>query len=157
MRPITPERPRPTGERYWTVETRHGPRTFRHPYYGQAAAILAALQGMRTPAPPEGDHAAQQAYFIGQIPSAGLLIGACWADPAWALETPLPADLTPEALAAFGIAVANELQDADLNLLDIAGLFSGCLPPFTMRQNIYTMAAAQADFSPAPTERSTSA
>lgn len=142
--------PPPTNARYWTVESSRGPVVCRHPFYGVGARVVLYTSALYVD--PEGDERPLQERYATLLPCAGAVIGVCWADLNTALDTPTPTDLSPTALAAFGAAVAEELQEAGWNLLEIVDLFGKVQADFLHRQSLVTMAEARADYFGAPTE-----
>jgi hypothetical protein len=104
---------------------------------------------------PEGDVRPLQERYAALLPCAGAVIGVCWADLATAIDTAIPKDLSPSSLAAYGSAVAEELQEAGYNLIEIVDLFSKVQAGFLHRQSLVTMAEARAEYFGAPSEGST--
>lgn len=138
----------PLPARYWnvTVEDR-GVHTFRHPYYGVAAAVVETLAKH----PRVTEDASEQGHALALLPMAGLLIGCTWSHTLHELETPLPlSDLSAETLTRYGEAVADELQEAGYDLLTQLELLTAIAPEMTRRQSITEQAMARSSFSAAP-------
>ena len=161
---ITPDSPR-----YWTVDVPgRGLHTFRTPYFGIATACLQVLaeappvaKQPELPEKPTSEQLAEAgrislATLTTAVPYAGLLVGACWAHPAFALQAVMPADLMGGPLLAYGHAVAEELQDADYSMLDLAStLFAGVASGLRHRHGVFQMVQDRLAFSEARTEHST--
>jgi hypothetical protein len=153
MRPTKTPRVIPEGSRqYWSADIEgKGTHHFKAPYYGVGHALLQFAA--RYPISPEPT----EAWCVATLPYMGAVIGACWRHRGLDLDAVLPlASLTPDALEAYGNAVAEELQDADYDLLDILNLFNAVLPEVTKRQDIVEMAARRASFTAPPPGASTS-
>jgi hypothetical protein len=106
---------------------------------------------------PETDTRSVQERSVTMLPYVGAVVGACWRHRGLDLDTPFPlASLTPDALEAYGRAVAEELQDADYDLLDLLDLLNAVLPEVTHRQSLVEMAAQRASFTAPPPVDSTS-
>lgn len=150
--PLQLKSPLPT--RYWAIELEgRGTHVFRHPYYGVAAAVADAMQLFKAPEP---DERPMHDKAISMLPAAGMMIGACWHHPIFELEAKLPlANLTSEALIAYGHEVCEELQEADYNLLDILNLFGVVGKEMAAHQDIVKMAMERATFTDPPEAGST--
>ena len=144
--PAPPE----SNHRHWTAASARGPVVCRHPFYGVGARVV--LYTSAEYVDPEGDERPLQERYATLLPCAGAVIGVCWADLNTALDTPTPTDLSPTALAAFGAAVAEELQEAGWNLMEIVDLFSKVQEGFLHRQSLAVMAEARADYFGVHTE-----
>lgn len=154
-RPAPLAQPPAGSPRYWTVEvTGKGAHLFRAPYYGHGQALFALAPRFHVPA--ESDTRTSQERAVAMLPYMGAAIGLCWHHRGCDLETVPPTNPTPEALEAYGNRVAEELQDADYDLLDILNLFGEVMPEITRRQSLVEMAARRADFSLPPPAASTS-
>jgi hypothetical protein len=156
MKPTKAPRVIPEGSRqYWSLDlTGKGAHHFKAPYYGVGHALLQFAA--RYHVDPATDTRTLEAKVVAMLPCMGAVIGACWRHRGLDLDAVLPlADLTSDALAAYGVAVAQELQDADYDLLDLLDLFNAVQPEITRRQDIVEMAARHATFTPPPQDAST--
>lgn len=141
--------PSPLPARYWTCEVEgRGEHVFRHPYYMTGQLIVEALPRHRYAVEP--DLRSDGAKAVGMLVIAGMVIGACWQHPHHDLVTQLGDDID-----AYGRAVAEELQDAGYDILEIIGLMAVCLPEVTRRQSLRGMAQARASFSDPKEDAST--
>jgi len=156
MKPLKSPRVIPSPSRqYWCVPLEgKGDHHFKSPYYGVGASVLEFVRlssaGQRERLGHEGESEALTAYAqsVAMLPVAGVVIGVCWKHRGLELETVFPlAAMTPEKLLAYGNAVAEELQDADYNLLEIIDLLGQCMPELIHRQSVVTMAAERASFT----------
>jgi len=141
----------PSGNsRYWTVDAPgKGPHVFRAPYYGVGACLLEAMS-KHARDPEEEDTRSLQVKSMDILPVAGMVLGACWYHSGHELETVLDLkNLTPASLEDYGVAVAEELQEAGYNILDILDLFGKVTPELSNRQSILLMAQARASFTEA--------
>lgn len=157
MRPTKAPRVIPEGSRqYWSADLDgRGAHHFKAPYYGVAHALL--QMSARYHVDPEADTRTVTEKCVAMLPYMGAVVGACWRHRGLDLDAVLPlATLTSDALASYGQAVAEELQDNDYDLLDILNLFNAVLPEITRRQDIVQMAAQRASFTAPPQESSTS-
>jgi hypothetical protein len=108
-------------------------------------------------ADPATETRSVQEQSVAMLPYVGAVVGACWRHRGLDLDTPFPlANPTPDALEAYGRAVAEELQDADYDLLDLLDLLNATLPEITHRQSLLEMAARRASFTAPPPAASTS-
>lgn len=154
MTPRQTALPVPTAQRYWVVAVDvRGDHYFRHPYYGQAAAMLAFVRSASVD--PETDTRTDHQRIMDSLPAAGVVIGGCWHHRGLELAARFPADPTPEALRAYGIAVIDEMQDHDYTTLDVLDLFNACVPELNKRQSIISQAMDRVTFSEAREESST--
>lgn len=151
-KPLAPLSPLPA--RYWSMDLQgKGTHVFKHPYYGVGAGLLLLLRAHAREG--EEDRSIQE-QALGHLPVAGAVIGACWAHPRHELETQLSLkDLTVEGLEAYGHKVAEELQDAGYNLLEVLDLMNVVVPALAERQSLAAMAMDRAAFSAAPLGSST--
>jgi hypothetical protein len=152
VKPTKAPRVIPEGSRqYWSADIDgKGAHHFKAPYYGVGQAVLQLAARYPIGAPT-------QDWIIATLPYMGAVIGACWCHRGLDLVAVIPlAGLTPDALGTYGNAVAEELQDADYDLLDILNLFNAVLPEVTKRQDIVEMAARRASFTAPPPGASTS-
>jgi hypothetical protein len=147
-KPLAP--PLATNARYWTVASSRGDVVCRHPFYGVGARVV--LYTSAEYVDPVGDERPLQERYATLLPCAGAVVGVCWADLNTALDTPVPKDLSPSSLAAFGASVAEELQEAGWNLMEIVDLFGKVQAGFLHRQSLVAMAEERADYFGAPTE-----
>lgn len=144
--------PAPLTDRYWQTATSQGTLTFRHPYYGVASAVVQCLIAHR-----EDDRdLSPQATAEKMLPICGLVVGACWYDPARSLDAALDFNALQDAdLIAYGHEVCAELQDAGFTLLDLIELLGAVAPEMYNRQLLLNMAMARSSFSEAPKDAST--
>jgi hypothetical protein len=157
VRPTKAPRVIPEGSRqYWSTDIEgKGAHHFKAPYYGVGQALLQL--SARYHVDPATETRSVEAKVVAMLPYMGAVIGACWRHRGLELDSVLPlASLTPDALEAYGNAVAEELQDAEYDLLDLLGLFNAVLPEVTKRQDIVEMAARRASITAPPPAASTS-
>lgn len=149
LKPLTP--PVPLSDRYWTADVPDkGKHTFKHPYYGVAAAVLMLL-GKQTKHDPETDDRPLQAKALEILPVAGAIIGVCWAHPLHEFDAKIDlSHLDEDDLVAYSHAICEELQDAGYDLLTVIELFGKCVPEMAKRQSLLQMAEARANFTVAP-------
>lgn len=133
--------------RYWSVDMPlKGVHVFRHPFYGVGAAMSAA---MSTQARPEGevDTRSIQEQSAALLPVAGMMIGGCWWHPLHEFETPFPKVLNTDTLLEYGTLIADELQEAGYDILDMMDLLGKVTPEMTKRQSVISMGEQRAAFS----------
>jgi len=138
--------------RFWTAEVEgFATHHFKHPYYGVGSAVVAAMSSYKDTVPSEGGTVElEQARAVAMLPMAGLLIGACWHHLELELETKFPlSDLSPAALTAYGTSVAEELQDAEYDILAMLALFAAVAPEMSKRQSVVVQAMERSAFSEA--------
>lgn len=169
MRPLTTPRPPTNSARLWTVDL--GPAgtfTFRFPSYAVATRVGRHLVEARPEGKPE-----TLDYVLQYGPTAAVAIGACWWASDRELSTPWPtrkdprnphappvqvdpATITRDELTAYGLAVAEELQDLGWPPIIIAKVGSAAINEIAKRNSVATMAADLAGFSPPQAEGSIS-
>lgn len=138
--------------RFWTAEVEgFATHWFKHPYYGVGNAVTSAMIAYKDTVPTEsGTLELEQARAVAMLPVAGLLIGACWHHLELELETKFPlSDLSPASLIAYGTSIAEELQDAEYDILAMLGLFAAIAPEMSKRQSVVVQASERAAFSEA--------
>jgi len=116
----------------------HGEIHFRMPRYSIGHAIARVAGESQRP----GDYLDKT---ISSLPVIGAVLGLCWHDRGFALETPLPADLGVAALLAYGECVEDELQDR-FTLAELRALYIRVMPEIQQRLDITQAAAQRADF-----------
>lgn len=146
----------PESRQFWSHEVPgRGAHHFRAPYYGVGQALFQLAT--RYHVDPATDDRSSQERSVAMLPYMGAVIGACWRHRGIELEAALPlTGLTPDALEAYGSRVAEELQDADYNLLDILQIFGAIMPEVTRRHSLVEMAAERARFTEPPRDGSIS-
>ena len=156
--------------RLWAVDL--GPAgvyPFRFPSYALASRLgrFVASSAQTIDAEP-----GTVGHSIRLAPVVAALIGACWWHPERDLSTPWPtrrtdtrsppapvldpSTLTDAELAAYGLAVADELQDAGWNPLVVLRVGTAALTEITARNGLARMAADLAGFTPPQAEGSIS-
>lgn len=143
----------PESKQYFLVDVPgKGQHHFKNPYYGVGGALLnMGAKFSNLPTMSEQDQA------IALLPCAGAYIGFCWKNRGLELETPLPVGgLSPEILEEYGNKVAEELQDADYDLLEIIRLLGEVTPELLKRQSVIAMADKLASFTEPPKDDSIS-
>jgi hypothetical protein len=150
-----PEPPK-TSARYWTIGLpEKGPHLFRSPYFGVGSAILNWISGHYVD--PATDTRSLQQKTADLLPLFGTVLGVCWCHREQELDTAPPADLTAEALTAYGRTVVAELEDADYTLPELFELWQYAKPEFDRRISVVAvLGAAKRDFSSPPRDGSTS-
>jgi hypothetical protein len=156
--------------RLWAVDL--GPAgvyPFRFPSYALAARLgkfVATANAGITDGP------GTVAHSMALAPIMAAVVAACWWHPERDLSTPWPvrrvdprsppapvldpSTLTDAELTAYGLAVADELQDAGWNPLVVLRVGTAALTEINQRNGIAKMAADLAGFTPPQAEGSIS-
>lgn len=147
--------PAPESPRYWTHDLGEwGVVTFRMCGFAAGHKLRDMVQSHTL---GEGDEATNQ-WLADHTPYSSAAIGLCWADERWELETAAPTDprqMTQEALYAYGLKVADELQTAGWPMLAITNAGFHVMAEVLRRTDIVNDAAALAHFLPAQAADST--
>jgi len=86
--------------------------------------------------------------MIETLPLVGAILGVCWNNRTYALDTPAPQS-SVEALRAYGEDVIDELQD-QYTFEELQALYIVCIPEVQKRLDVTQMAAQRAGFFEAP-------
>ena len=152
----------PTTARYWHAAPvvpegeDPGPGVwFRFPVYPVAMALRNYAASLSLPAERAGTSYTEEE--IGErLPMWAAIVGLCWHDLGQALETPQPGPApTREALAAYGLAVLDELQEAGVNRHHLVCFFNVCIAAIRDRTDPVGMVGERLDFSAPPKVTST--
>lgn len=150
MKPLKTARTVPASRQYWmTVLSGKGEHHFKHPYYGIGASVLAL--SAKYYVDPEVDARSLDQKAVSLLPFVGAVLGVTWWHRGLELETVYPmTSASPETLEAYGVKVAQELQDSDYDLLELLDLFGQVMPEFSKHQSLVEMASARAAFTQPP-------
>lgn len=151
----TPVTAPPNSSRYWTTDVPgQGEHVWRHPFYGVGSKLLTYAKAGHVD--PEEDTRSPQDRYADLLPVAGTFLGFCWWHPTMVLDAPTPTVYDHATLTAYGLAVAEELQEAGWTMLDIVTGFGAVMEEFNRRQSLVAQAEQRARFFAPPMEDSTS-